>query len=64
MAELERALRGVNAGMVAFDLALGATAIAAPGKGLRLLGHAAPSEDAAGCSAAAGRSGLRSPPPT
>ncbi len=46
MAELERALRAVNAGMVAFDLALGATAIAAPGTGLRLLGHAAPSEDA------------------
>ena len=46
MAELERALRAVNAGMVAFDLALGATAIAAPRTGLRLLGHATPSEDA------------------
>jgi hypothetical protein len=46
MAELERALRALNAGMAAFDLALGATAIAAPGTGLRLLGHASPSEDA------------------
>jgi hypothetical protein len=33
--------------MVAFDLALGAVAIAAPRAGLRLLGHRRPSDDAA-----------------
>ncbi|WP_205698248.1 hypothetical protein [Conexibacter sp. SYSU D00693] len=35
-----------NAGMVAFDVALGAGALAAPDRTLRLLGHTAPSPDA------------------
>ena len=35
-----------NRNMVAFDLALGAGAIAAPDTTLKLLGHRAPSEDA------------------
>jgi hypothetical protein len=35
-----------NRGMAAFDLALGAGALAAPDATLRLLGHAAPSDDA------------------
>ncbi|MEK6227831.1 MAG: hypothetical protein AABM31_00715 [Actinomycetota bacterium] len=35
-----------NRGMVAFDLALGAGALAAPDATLRLLGHAEPSDDA------------------
>ncbi|HEY8584660.1 MAG TPA: hypothetical protein VIL49_16990, partial [Capillimicrobium sp.] len=43
---IEGALRGVNRGMVAFDLALGTAALAAPDATLRLLGHAEPSDDA------------------
>ncbi|MBI5106532.1 MAG: hypothetical protein HZB46_16365 [Solirubrobacterales bacterium] len=39
-------VRTANASMVAFDVALGAGAIAAPDQTLRLLGHATPSEDA------------------
>ena len=35
-----------NRGMAAFDLALGAGALAAPDATLRLLGHASPSDDA------------------
>jgi hypothetical protein len=35
-----------NRGMAAFDLALGAGALAAPAATLRLLGHAEPSDDA------------------
>jgi hypothetical protein len=42
----EGAVRTVNAGMVAFDLALGAGALAAPDATLRLLGHETPSDDA------------------
>jgi hypothetical protein len=44
---MTRALRTLNAGMVAFDLALGSVAIANPRLGLRLLGHRRPSKDAA-----------------
>jgi hypothetical protein len=44
---MSRALHTVNAGMVAFDLALGTVALASPRTGLRLLGHRRPSEDAA-----------------
>jgi hypothetical protein len=44
--ELERAVRSVNAGMIGFDLALGAGALAAPDAMLRLLGHDTPSPDA------------------
>jgi hypothetical protein len=40
-------LERLNAGMVVFDLSLGALAIAAPRAGLRLLGHRRPPEDAA-----------------
>jgi hypothetical protein len=43
---MEALLRRVNAGLAAFDVALGATALAAPRTGLRLLGHSEPSEDA------------------
>ncbi|MBJ7457467.1 MAG: hypothetical protein JHC74_15555 [Thermoleophilia bacterium] len=39
-------LRLVNAGMIGFDLALGAGAIAAPATTLRIIGHEAPSPDA------------------
>jgi hypothetical protein len=44
--ELEELLRQQNRTMIAFDLALGAGAIAAPTATLRVLGHARPSEDA------------------
>jgi hypothetical protein len=44
--ELESALKTLNRGMVAFDLALGTSAILAPDATLRALGHDAPSEDA------------------
>jgi hypothetical protein len=40
-------LERLNAGMVLFDLGLGALAIAAPRTGLRLLGHRRPPDDAA-----------------
>jgi hypothetical protein len=41
-----KALKTLNAGMIAFDLALGTTAIARPALGLKLLGHRRPSKDA------------------
>ena len=44
---MRRAFTTLNKGMIAFDLALGATALAAPRSGLRLLGHRKPSDDAA-----------------
>jgi hypothetical protein len=44
---LEQALRLTNRNMIAFDLALGSAAIAAPGATLRALGHDEPSPDAA-----------------
>jgi hypothetical protein len=43
---LEEALRTTNRNMIAFDLALGSAAIAAPGATLRALGHEEPSDDA------------------
>jgi hypothetical protein len=43
---LERELRTLNRNMVAFDLALGASALLAPSRTLRALGHDAPSPDA------------------
>src|SRR3954451_2123608 len=46
MADLDRALREVNRGMIAFDLALGTGALLAPDKTLAVLGHARPSEAA------------------
>jgi hypothetical protein len=42
----EDALRLTNANMIAFDLALGSAAIAAPAATLRVLGHDEPSPDA------------------
>lgn len=44
--DLERSLRRTNRAMVAFDLALGSAALAAPAATLRALGHAEPSADA------------------
>ena len=46
MADLDRALRDVNRGMIAFDLALATGALLAPDKTLAVLGHERPSEDA------------------
>jgi hypothetical protein len=43
---LEQALRLVNRGMIAFDLALGSATVAAPAATLRVLGHEEPSPDA------------------
>jgi hypothetical protein len=43
---LEQALRLTNRNMIAFDLALGSAAIAAPAATLKLLGHDEPSPDA------------------
>ena len=43
---LDQLVRTTNASMVAFDLALGTGALAAPDATLRLLGHERPSEDA------------------
>jgi len=43
---LERALRLTNRNMIAFDLALGSAAIAAPAATLKVLGHDHPSPDA------------------
>ena len=43
---LESALRLTNRNMIAFDLALGAAAIAAPAATLKVLGHEEPSPDA------------------
>ena len=42
----EEALRLTNRNMIAFDLALGSAALAAPGVTLAVLGHDRPSEDA------------------
>jgi hypothetical protein len=42
----ERALRLTNRLMIAFDLALGSAAVAAPAATLRVLGHEEPSPDA------------------
>ena len=42
----EEALEHHNRGMVAFDLALGGGALLAPDATLKVLGHAAPSDDA------------------
>jgi hypothetical protein len=42
----EKALRLANRNMIAFDLALGSAAIAAPAATLKLLGHDEPSPDA------------------
>jgi hypothetical protein len=44
--DLRQAAELQNRGMIAFDLALGAGALAAPDATLRLLGHAEPSDDA------------------
>jgi len=44
--DLQAAVELQNRSMIAFDLALGAGAIAAPDATLKLLGHAAPSDDA------------------
>lgn len=44
---LEQALRLTNRNMIAFDLVLGSAAIAAPEATLKVLGHEAPSPDAA-----------------
>lgn len=46
MGRLDTLTTSTNAGMVAFDIALGTGAIAAPDRTLRLLGHTAPSPDA------------------
>jgi hypothetical protein len=43
---VEQALRITNRNMIAFDLALGSAAIAAPAATLKLLGHDEPSPDA------------------
>lgn len=42
----EETLRLVNAGMIAFDLALGTSALLAPAATLRVIGHEPPSPDA------------------
>jgi hypothetical protein len=44
--DLQQAIERQNLSMVAFDLALGAGALAAPDATLKVLGHAEPSEDA------------------
>jgi hypothetical protein len=44
--DLERVLRLINRNLIAFDLALGSAAIAAPSTTLRVLGHVEPSPDA------------------
>ncbi len=46
MSRPDSALRAVNRGMVAFDLALGSGALLAPDATLRILGHDPPSDDA------------------
>jgi hypothetical protein len=43
---MKRPLETLNVGMIAFDLALGTVAVAAPRTGLRLFGHSRPSDDA------------------
>lgn len=46
MADVDRALRELNRGMIAFDLALGTGALLAPDATLKLIGHEPPSDDA------------------
>src|SRR5688500_13071105 len=46
MADLERALRELNRGMIGFDLALGTGALLAPDATLKVIGHDQPSDDA------------------
>src|SRR4051794_38257954 len=46
MADLERRLRDLNLGMIAFDLALASGALLRPDATLALLGHERPSDDA------------------
>ncbi len=43
---LHELVRLTNRGMIAFDLALGATALLAPDRGLAAIGHDRPSDDA------------------
>ena len=45
MAEIEQALRQLNRGMVAFDLALGTGALLAPDQTLAVLGHSRPAPE-------------------
>ena len=44
--DLEKRLRDLNRGMIAFDTALGTGALLAPDRTLALLGHEPPSDDA------------------
>ena len=46
MSDAERALRRINRGMIAFDLALGSGALLAPRQTLWVLGHDRPSHEA------------------
>ena len=46
MADVDRALRELNRGMIAFDLALGTSALLAPDATLKVIGHERPSDDA------------------
>ena len=46
MADLERRLRDLNRGMIAFDLVLGSGALLAPDATLAVMGHDRPSDDA------------------
>ena len=46
MADLERRLRDLNRGMIAFDLVLGTATLAAPAATMSALGHDDPSPDA------------------
>jgi hypothetical protein len=46
VADLERLARAQNRLMIAFDLALGSGALAAPGRTLQVLGHDPPSPEA------------------
>ena len=46
MADLERRLRDLNRGMIAFDLVLGSGTLLAPDATLAVLGHERPSDDA------------------
>ena len=46
MADLERALRELNRGLIAFDLVLGTSALVAPDATLKAIGHERPSDDA------------------
>jgi hypothetical protein len=46
MADIERRLKDLNRGMIAFDFALGTGALFAPDKTLAVIGHDRPSDDA------------------